>query len=610
MLASQQGGSSLTLPQSRKMRQKITDLAEQISWGNKLPQWLLNMGERFLGFRNLNLAHNRIEEDWENGSSENFFALACRYLNLLYDVSGLENIPKEGPCVIVSNHPHGLSDGLMFGDVAMRVRSDVRIVVNEWLHCVRGMRPYTITVDVYGGEKAKRANIAGMKEMLQWLRQGHCILVFPSGSAASYSTKYKCVTEDPWQTNIASVIRKTQATVVPMHISGRTGTLFQIVTVLAKDRRAALLPREIKRDGRMRHRIALGKLLPPNLFKSFSTDGQLSDFFRLHSRLLSYADHDRTVEAKTHQREFSPIASHIPKEQLQEEMNLLPPSALLYANPSARLEVYAISAERSPRLMRELSVCREETFRAVGEGTGESMDRDAYDEYYTHLVMWDAAGQAIAGSYRIGRSDLIINQKGISSLYNAAFFHFDKTLYPALCQGLEMGRAFITRDFQRHPAALDTLWMAIGQYLKRYPQYRYLYGTVSISQEYSDISRALMLEYLKRFDMHGTMAGRVVAKTPPTGGGLRREDSDLLPSAIPDPKALGITIASLERDGKALPVLLRQYLRLGGKFLSFNIDNNFGGTLDCLVWVDLAQTPQRMLQRYMGKDFGDRKQEA
>ena len=87
--------------------------------------------------------------------------------------------------MIVSNHPHGMSDGLMIGDIAMKRRSDIRIVVNEFLHCVRGMRPYQITVDVYGGEEAKRANMTGMREMLKWLRDGHCLIIFPSGSAAS-----------------------------------------------------------------------------------------------------------------------------------------------------------------------------------------------------------------------------------------------------------------------------------------------------------------------------------------------------------------------------------------------------------------------------------------
>ena len=139
-------------------RQKITDLRELVKGGKKLPEWLVLWAEKRLGLHALNVAHDKIEGDWDAGSTDNFFKLACKHLNLNYELEGLENIPKEGPCVIVSNHAHGMSDGIMFGDIAMKVRSDVRIVVNEFLHHVRGMRPYQITVDVYGGEAAASAS--------------------------------------------------------------------------------------------------------------------------------------------------------------------------------------------------------------------------------------------------------------------------------------------------------------------------------------------------------------------------------------------------------------------------------------------------------------------
>ncbi|MBQ8900551.1 MAG: lysophospholipid acyltransferase family protein, partial [Akkermansia sp.] len=273
---------------STPKREKITDLTKLVKGGDKLPDWLVLWAEKKLGLHALNVAHAHIEDDWEAGSTDNFFKLACKHLSLNYDLTGLENIPKEGPCVIVSNHPHGMSDGLMFGDIAMKVRSDIRIVVNEFLQCVRGMVPYEIMVDVYGGEAAKRANMAGMREILRWLKGGHCILVFPSGSAATYSHKDRRVIDDPWQTNIASLIRKTGATVVPMHISGRTGIFFQILSIINKGVRANFLAREILRDGRMRHTIRLGKPISPATIAMTENDESLSDYLRLSSMLLRY----------------------------------------------------------------------------------------------------------------------------------------------------------------------------------------------------------------------------------------------------------------------------------------------------------------------------------
>lgn len=586
---------------------KMIDLTEQVPLGKKLPNWLVEWGEKKLGLHALNVAHEHIENDWEAGSKENFFHLACRYLNLFYDLEGEENIPREGPCVIVSNHPHGMSDGLMFGDVALRVRNDVRIVVNEFLHCVRGMRPYEITVDVYGGEAAKRVNMAGIREILRWLKDGHCILVFPSGSAATYSPKDGRVIDDPWQENIAALIRKTNATVVPMHISGRTGVFFQVVSMMARGLRPNFLPREILRDGRTLHRIRLGKPVFPSVFEGKS-DAQLSDYLRLSSMLLSYEEPaSMALRAKVSPilspDEVEPIAPNENNEILREEIAGLPEECLCYRGESSPFCVYATTAEKIPHMMKQIGRERERTFRNVGEGTGKASDTDQWDPHYVHLIMWDSREQQLAGAYRIGRSDLLIKQQGVKGIYNSSFFRFSPKFCRMIAQGLEMGRAFITPEYQRQPASLDTLWMGIGRYLNKYPHYRYLYGTVSISRDYSFASRSLILSFLRKNCMNREMEREVKAYFPPNGMGLRSEDSRLLSSALPDVRALTSMVSEIEGNGAGIPVLLKQYLRLGGRMVSFGIDNDFGGVLDCLVVVELDKTPERIRQRYRGKNY-------
>lgn len=587
-----------TLLNNMKKRQKMVDLRDYIPAGRIWPEWLINLGERFLGFHALNVAHAHIEDDWDNGSEENFFKLACKYLNLIYDLEGLENIPKEGPCVIVANHPHGMSDGLMFGDIAMRVRSDIRIIVNEFLDCVRGMRPYEIKVDVYGGDKAKRANMQSMKQILQWLREGHCILVFPSGSAASYSRQDGRVIDDPWQTNIATMIRKTNATVVPMHISGQTGQLFQLVTRIAKEHRSSLLAREIKRDGRMRHTIKIGKPISPSTFSMLKDDAALSDYMRLCTMLLRYGQHShRQQEAE---RKMLPIDAPEPTEILEQEINALPPETLCYENDKTGLRVFAAVAEQIPHMMHEIGVQREITFRAVGEGSGTACDLDEYDKHYVHLIMWDTNRKALAGAYRFGRTDVILREMGAKGIYNSMFFNFSEKFLNFAKEGLELGRAFITQAYQRHPASLDTLWMGLGRYLAAHPEYKYLYGTVSISSEYSHLSRSLMLSYLRSNRMHPELQHEITAKCPPDGMELLSEDARLLPTALEETKLLGPLVSKLESDGKGIPVLLRQYLRLGGMMAAFSIDHDFGDTLDCLVIVEPGTTDARIRQRYLG----------
>ncbi|MCQ2371216.1 MAG: lysophospholipid acyltransferase family protein [Akkermansia sp.] len=579
------------------------DLTEYLPGWLKLPRWLIEWGERRLGFSNFNIAHDHIEEDWENGSTEDFFTLACKYLNLNYDLEGLENIPAEGPCVVVSNHPHGMSDGLMFGALAMRRRKDIRIVVNDFLYCVRGMRPYSITVNVYGGNDAKRANIAGMKEMLAWLREGHCLLVFPSGSVSSLSLRHREIQEDPWQANIAGIIAKTHAAVVPMHISGHTGWFFQLVTVLAKGIRPSFLPREIKRDGRMRHSIRLGRAVPATLLAHFKDPQSLIDHLRLRSSLLRYAaapaPQDLAEPAAAAKPAPCPVDAPESPELLQEEIDALPESCQCVAGENGGLQVYAAEAEQIPRLLHEIGLQRENTFRAVGEGTGTACDLDRYDPHYIHLILWDPAARCLAGAYRIGRTDFIIRNKGLDGLYNAQFFHFGKPAMEVISKGLEMGRAFITRPYQRQAGSLDTLWQGIARYLLKHPEYRYLYGTVSISQDYTNYSRRLILGWLRAHCMNAGLARSVRANFPPVKLAMRAEDMPLLRTGLEDARLLNMMVVEAEPDRKGIPVLLRQYLRLNGKMLSFGIDEGFGGVLDCLVLLDLESTAERFLKRYM-----------
>lgn len=581
------------------MRKKIFDLTEQVSAAKKWPDCLVRGCENLLGFTHFNVAHDRIEEDWENGSKENFFALACKHANLLYDVDGLDNIPKEGACVVVCNHPHGMSDGLIFGDIAMKVRSDIRIIVNEWLDYVRGMRPYTIKVDVYGGDAAKRANMQGIRETIKWLREGHCILVFPSGSAATFSWRDARVIDDPWQTNIASIIRKTGATAVPMNIAGRTGLLFQAVSCVAKSRRAALLAREVKRDCRMRQQIHIGRPIAPSTIAQLPDDQSLSDYLRLSSCLLRYPLVSTAVTKP--ERDMAPVDAPEDPEVLQKELDGIPED-IIYSNDTTGLTVYAAEAAKIPHMLHEIGVRRELTFRAVGEGTGLSADLDDYDYHYVHLIMWDTKKKALAGAYRMGRTDKIVARKGRKGIYNSLFFHLCHQFVQALDNGLDMGRAIITAPYQRLAASLDTLWMGIGRFLVKHPEYRYLYGTVSVSQDYTPASRSLILSYLRQFAMEPWLSRYIHAYEPPRALeiGLRSQDRRLLKSALPELKQLDAQVRALEPDGKGIPVLLRQYLRLGGRMVAFNVDPDFGSTLDCFVVVDLEKAPERLLKRYCG----------
>ncbi len=583
-------------------KRKMIDLKEQLGGKTCLPKFLLHLGEQILGFDFLNRAHYSIDEDWDHGSTENFFALACKHNHLIYDINegGLENIPKEGACVIVCNHPHGFSDGLIFGDVAMKVRPDIRIVVNEFLDCVFGMRPYSIKVDVYGGKDAMRANMTSMRDMLKWLREGHCLLVFPSGSIASYSHIDRRVIEDPWQTNIASIIRKTKAAVVPMHISGRSSLFFQALTILSKKNRGSFIPREILRDRKHRHQITLGQAISPTILSTMETDEQLSDYLRLRSSLLSYQEVEEQHKMDK-PRQLADIAPGMPAADMIAEIEALSEESIYYRSESSGLVVYMAMAEQIPTLMQEIAIQREIIFRAVGEGTGRAFDRDEFDEYYGQLILWDSIKQCLAGAYRMGFTDKVVKERGVKGLYASTFYKIEEQALPILCEGLDMGRAFIMPEYQRIPTSLDTLWMGIGHYMTRH-NYRYLYGMVSVSADYSHLSRSCIRSFLAENKFHPEVAKGIHALAPAQGIELRSEDCRLLPKALRETKQLSQLVTELEEGKQSIPVLLKHYLRLNGKAIGFSLDEDFGNTLDCFFLVDMAQAPERLKKRYLGED--------
>jgi putative hemolysin len=148
------------------------------------------------------------------------------------------------------------------------------------------------------------------------------------------------------------------------------------------------------------------------------------------------------------------------------------------------------------------------------------------------------------------------------------------------------------------------LWKGIGQFLVANPQYRYLFGPVSISNDYSSNSRQLMTSALSRHFLVGGLAHLVAPHQPVSLKPLRISgvSSGQADPLLRDMDEISALVADFEPDSKGIPVLLRHYLNLGGKLLAFNLDRKFSDVIDGLLLVDLHQTEPRQLQRYLGRE--------
>jgi putative hemolysin len=504
-------------------------------------------------------------------------------------------IPAAGPLVITANHPYGGLDGLVGIDTIGRARKDLRVLANRELAALPGIGELIIPVDPFGGARAARANMVSMRRALRWLEDGGALLIFPAGQVSNLNLRSRRVTDRPWNPTAARLVRLASAPVMPMHFAGANSALFQLAGLLHPRLRTLLLPYELGNKAGTCVEVRLGEPLPASRYRACTSDAELTTQLRLRSYLLG-ASPSGLAEAGSAPRKLAPLAAAVDPQALAGEVEALPAETLLVT--SGDLRVYCAPAAFLPLTLGELGRLRERTFRAVGEGTGRSADIDAFDEYYEHLFIWNGPAREIVGAYRLGRTDRIARRLGKQGLYTSTLFEYHDLFFKLLGPALELGRSFVRAEQQKSFAPLLLLWRGIGEYVGRHPEYCKLLGPVSISSHYCLLSRALLVQFLRQRNFEPLARAMVRPRTPFRGHLSLRS----LGGAQPDDlQTLSALLAGLEPDGKGAPVLLRQYLKLGGRVLGFNIDPDFGNALDCLVLVDLRRTEPHVLEKYMSE---------
>ena len=508
-------------------------------------------------------------------------------------------IPETGPLVIVANHPFGLLDPVMLGHLISRTRPDLRFLANAMLGRIEELQAHLIQVNPFGGAQATRANLASMKDALAFLRQGGALAVFPSGEVAHYRPG-RGITESPWNRQLGALIRRTEATVLPVFVSGHNSFAFQAAGLVHKRLRTGMLVREFVNSGSRNVHLTLGRPIPFTRLKKFDDDESLTAYLRLQTLVLGRRASSESVSSRPVQQSVAATPT-IPSETVREVERLHQEGALLAAQ--SHLSVFVAEAHEIPACLNEIGRLREITFRAVGEGTGKEVDLDAFDRYYLHLFLWDEQKRQIAGAYRLGRADEILRLHGRRGLYTSTLFRFQKPFLRHLEDAVEMGRSFITPDYQRHHAALPLLWRGIAAWMGRNPHYTKLFGPVSISQDYDKLSRRLIVQFMEDRCRHPELAAQVRPRSPFRSFGGRQLLREFVSARLEDVDDCSALISSLETDGKGLPVLLKHYLRLYGTILSFNVDKDFSSVLDGLILVDLREADSRMVARMMGSEL-------
>ncbi len=544
---------------------------------------------------------NRIYDSSRNFKpGQNFIDTVLDVVNVDMELSQemIGNIPAKGPCVVVANHPFGIVDGLLLIKAIRAARPDSKIMANHMLAMIPELREYMIEVDPFGTSESTALNISGLKASLRWLKDGHLLGVFPAGEVASLRVRKRMVRDPEWSTTVAGIIRRIKCPAVPLFIKGRHGVLFNALGLVHPRLRTMMIPRVNLKQGNQTVEVRIGHAVLPRKIATFDTDRELINYLRFRTHVLRKFKENKKVEVNSNVS-MLPIAKPWPREEIQAEIDSLTPERILIR--SKPFMVFETGIVGKPSLLHEIGRLREETFRTVGEGTGLEIDTDRFDLTYRHLVLWNEQKQELAGAYRFGKTDEIVAKQGVKGLYSSTLFKFDPELFEHISPAMEMGRSFICKQYQKSYQPLLMLWKAIGEYVHRNPRYLHLFGCVSVSGDYSVVSREVIVESMRKHSSMPEFSKLVTPKRPPKLKYMKRLDTLLSEAIFDDPDEVSSVVVDIETD-KSIPVLLKQYLRVGGKILAFNMDPDFGDCMDGLILVDLRQTSPKLLGRLMGAD--------
>lgn len=547
------------------------------------------LAERLSGLSALDETYRRLEPSHD---CDQFIARVCGALDIEANVHEheLAHTPRTGPVVVVANHPFGAVEGLLLARLLRAIRGDVRVLANFMIRRIPELDEIMIGVDPF--EERRTDNGRGLRQAMRWLRDGGLLLTFPAGAVAHWHWRHASVVDPPWHPGVGRLVQSTRASVTPVYVHGHNSLFFHLAGFVHPRLRTALLARELLNKSRSRILMRIGRTLPPQETR----DADPASLIHL-LRIRTYALAMPTAESAARPATASVPRGGRARAQYSREVAALPPAQRLAA--VGDLAAYVAGAEQIPALLEEIGLQREMSFRAVGEGTGRCIDLDRFDRDYLQLFLWDDSRQQLAGGYRIGLTDRILAARGRCGLYTHTLFSMRMQLFRHIGPAIELGRSFVCAEYQRSFAPLLLLWKGIGAFVCGNPRYRVLFGPVSISSDYMPVSRQIMVDYLRSKLLARDLSRFVKARAAPPRSQVLWRSREL--ATLGDIDVISKLLAGIESDGKGMPVLLRQYLRLGGRVLGFNVDSRFNDAIDALIMIDLTRCGLRTLQRYMGE---------
>ncbi|GGG22407.1 glycerol acyltransferase [Dokdonia pacifica] len=547
---------------------------------------------------------NKIYDRNKHLSDLDFLNALLDEFQIKFDIpeEDLKRLPKNGAYITISNHPLGGIDGILLLKLMLEQRDDFKIIANFLLHRIDPLKPYVMPVNPFEDRKDVKSSIAGFKNALLHLQNGCPLGIFPAGEVSTYKDD-KLIIDKPWEEAAIKLIKKAEVPIVPIYFHAKNSRLFYQLSRISSTLRTAKLPSELLTQKNRVIKVRIGNPIKVTAQKEYTDLPSFTEFLRKKTYMLAKSFETKSRLSTIPQtlkvpKEPKEIAVSISSDLIYEEIDKLRSNDRRLLQ-SKNYEVFLAPADEMLNTLREIGRLREITFRAIGEGTNEATDLDKFDRYYHHMFLWDSDAKKIAGAYRMGLGSEIYEKYGIDGFYLQDLFRFDTELHTMMSQSIEMGRAFIISEYQQKPMPLFLLWKGIVHTTLRFPKHKYLIGGVSISNQFSNFSKSLMIEFMKSHYWDPYVAQYI---RPKKEFKVRLKDADkefVFDESAADLNKFDKLIDEVEPGSLRLPVLIKKYIKQNAKVVAFNVDPLFNNAVDGLMYIRIADLPESTVKPVM-----------
>ena len=252
---------------------------------SKLGRLFRNVVYRSLGLDQFNSIYSQLPECEAHDLSR----ILLEAMEVQTTIGGLttDAIPKQGPLIVLSNHPFGLLEGLVLDTLLQSIRDKSTVMATSWLEQIPEFRERLIFVGPVGNRRRRNTSIKGWREALSWLNSGNALGVFPAGCVARFQWRKLSISDMEWSPHIAGAIRRTRARTLLVYFHGHNGLMFQLLSALVPPLVDFRIIREFINKRRYKLRLTIGRVIEVEELEHYGSDTEVIAALRKETESLA-----------------------------------------------------------------------------------------------------------------------------------------------------------------------------------------------------------------------------------------------------------------------------------------------------------------------------------